>query len=217
VRKFGILVSGLILTSIALIIVARVLGSFSPRSASYTALFVNHDGSTCDRPCMFGIEPGQTPFNDAVVTLKSLPLIGNMQSDLSSSIDWMWVKSRDLYVRVNRYENVSIVASSELYLTPLYSLDNEPSIKTSLGETIVQRGIPAFVRLEVLNGTPVTVLYYQPNIRLVFRRQNPNYVGVDDPFLGLSLYTDLPDLQGWSSPWNGFNTVRHYLDLMAGR
>lgn len=212
-NRFGILVAGLITVSVALILTARMMGSFSPRDASYTAYFVNDDGSDCDRPCVFGIEPGQTAFTDAVSMLQALPR--KLQTDISSGLDWVWVRSRDLYVGIRRDAGVPLVASSELYLAPVYSLDNEPSIKTTLGETVARWGAPVYIRLESISGTPVTVLYYRPNIRLVFRRADPNFVGMNDRFMGLSLYSDLPDVQSRSSAWNGFTTARHYLDLIA--
>src|SRR5262249_11028164 len=37
-------------------------------------IFTNPDGSACQQPCLFGIRPGTTTYDQAVVLLKTHPL-----------------------------------------------------------------------------------------------------------------------------------------------
>src|SRR5439155_3180845 len=40
------------------------------------ALFTNADGTHCQLPCLFGIRPNDTRFNDALALLKAHPFLG---------------------------------------------------------------------------------------------------------------------------------------------
>lgn len=59
----------LLIMFIAMIFAARVTGSTQP--SPLTALFTNPDGTRCERPCLFGIRPGQMTIDEAIALVKA--------------------------------------------------------------------------------------------------------------------------------------------------
>src|SRR5258708_14956239 len=59
----------------SVLIVMRTIGGMRPTELA--TVFTNPDGSVCQRPCLFGIRPGQTTVKEAVVLLKSNPFMRN--------------------------------------------------------------------------------------------------------------------------------------------
>src|SRR5262249_44610444 len=49
------------------------IGATQPDS-TFALLFTNPDGSPCSQPCLFGIRPGVTTYDEAVRLLKAHPL-----------------------------------------------------------------------------------------------------------------------------------------------
>src|SRR5262249_16135091 len=45
------------------------LGGGKPPTPTLAQLFTNSDGSPCQQPCMFGIQPGKTTMDEAVILL----------------------------------------------------------------------------------------------------------------------------------------------------
>ena len=67
----------LVIVSTALTLAARGIGGV--QRSPLAILFSKPDGSLCEGPCMFGIRPGQTTSEDAIVMLKSHPATRDLE------------------------------------------------------------------------------------------------------------------------------------------
>src|SRR5258708_37549648 len=66
------------LTAIALLVLGQM--SIHPKStqALRKAIFTNPDGSSCEKPCLFGVIPGQTTVEEGTTILQAHPYITNV-------------------------------------------------------------------------------------------------------------------------------------------
>ncbi len=63
----------LIVICAAAIFAARLIGSTRPNPLAI--LFTNPDGTPCQRPCLLGVRPGVTKYEDAVAILRTHPFM----------------------------------------------------------------------------------------------------------------------------------------------
>jgi hypothetical protein len=68
----------LFIVFVGLITASRLGGNSQPSSA--VALFTSPDGTRCELPCLFGIRPRATAFNDALALLTAHPFLGTPQT-----------------------------------------------------------------------------------------------------------------------------------------
>src|SRR5262245_48386933 len=76
-RFYGIII---VLCGVSAIVIigSRAVGSHQSPS-SFALLFTTPDGSACPTPCLFGIQPDITTYDDAVELLRLHPLTGHLQ------------------------------------------------------------------------------------------------------------------------------------------
>src|SRR5579871_4106812 len=77
--RFCRLVLGLLLLFIMSVSIARVVGQV--QSSQLALLFANPNGSACQHPCLFGVQPGQTSYAQAVALLRTHPFTHSMRSN----------------------------------------------------------------------------------------------------------------------------------------
>src|SRR5205809_660621 len=62
-----------------LICAAKAIGNLNENPL--TGWFTNSDGSVCTMPCLFGIQPGITQYEDAIKIIQLHPVTRSMQKD----------------------------------------------------------------------------------------------------------------------------------------
>src|SRR5579864_3430262 len=70
---------GLLLSLTVLIGLVRLIGG--TQSVPLAMLFTQPDGTPCQRPCLFGVQPGQTSYKQAVELLRNHPFTQALQSE----------------------------------------------------------------------------------------------------------------------------------------
>lgn len=109
----------LVLSFIVMIAIARLQGDKNP--SPFATLFTDPSGTLCRPPCIFGIRPGETPFDDGIKILKSHPFLGVSQSykdklsytGLSIGFSGSWIgqnrlSGNILWITVNRNKDSTV-------------------------------------------------------------------------------------------------------------
>src|SRR5262249_50436568 len=58
----------------------------SQQPSSVLALFTKPDGTPCERPCLFGVQPGITSFDQALALLRAHPFTHRFEPNLAGDI-----------------------------------------------------------------------------------------------------------------------------------
>ncbi len=115
-------------------------------------LFTNADGTACTLPCLFGIQPDKTPFNEALGLLRAHPFLGlpkaykenfdyTRSRVLSFSASWSGAEQyvgEDLGVYVAQGDS-GMVSALEFYVEPICT-DGQSGVL--LGDVVNFLGTP---------------------------------------------------------------------------
>jgi hypothetical protein len=168
------MVVGLLLILTVSIGLARLIGS--TQSARLAMLFTNWDTTPCQRPCLFGVQPGQTSYNQAVELLRHHPFTyafqstgtRNMVSDGSLSI----ILSLDAADEVSRITVVSFSNSSGI------------AVWGSLGEVVALLGAPKMVEQD----TGYIQSYYRDGNLIFSHQYTSGDLTFNEPCMEISVY-----------------------------
>jgi hypothetical protein len=156
-------------------VVVATRSSASPRPSVIAQLFSNADGVDCKLPCLFGIQPSQTRFDDALSRLESHPLLGMPQAyeerfDYSHTrmigFSAYWraraaFQSRELSVFVTK-DGDGTVSQLDFYAGQPVNEDGESITCTaSLGELIGVLGVPTMT--SGADGILAAVFFFHNN------------------------------------------------------
>jgi hypothetical protein len=200
--KFCRLVAGLLLSLTVLIGMAPLIGG--AQSAPLAMLFTKPDGTPCQRPCLFGVQPGLTSYTQAVELLRNHPFtrtfqsegIRNMFSDESLSV----ILSLDANDRVSGVTLISYSNSS-----PLARLG-------SLGNMLALLGVPNTVERDV----GYLQSYYLEDHLSFSHQLTPGDLTFNEPCRQISVYLAAPGIMPVAGPgepmghamsWHDFRKV----------
>jgi hypothetical protein len=130
-RFFRLFFAVLFCTS-ALIVVARQIGAI--RASPLVALFTYPDGSSCKLPCMFGVRPGETKFDDVIPILEVHPLARNLN-----------VRSGDRILKVSQTTQrqwIFVVKSADGLVDVIDLISKDPFDQSAVNLPVNARALP---------------------------------------------------------------------------
>jgi hypothetical protein len=196
--------------SLLLAVIVGVRTVSAVQNSPLVALFSAPDGSPCAPPCLFGVRPGETPFNDAVILLKQHPLLRGSEEQLvfgGAGLQSIGFTGIGIHVTVQedrnkRIEHISIEIAPENVLIPI----------ASMGDTVAFLGTPDFVFIDYWSYVgPLSWVYYHQKNLIIINHQRSISVTIEDPAVRIySQAAPLKELTG-SMPWQGFTTIDRYI------
>jgi hypothetical protein len=170
--------------------------------------FTNPDGLSCATPCLFGITPGVTDFEDAIEVLRRHPILRSMQLEVMHNEGWsrVWNEHFSLYVSQN---NKNRVGQMEIRSRALSVVSHDP-YKLTLGHLITVLGSPDHVELGAYGSAPDYYFFFGG--RLAFEAWVANNSCLISPDMGYELLTfnDHDSRPSSAFIWKGFASRRLY-------
>jgi hypothetical protein len=209
------LAASVMFMAIILLLTARLIGGAQPTSV-LVSVMSDPDGVVCDQPCLFGIRPGETSGDQAVLMLRAHPL----------THDAKW-----------RNEHTLRLAGIEAYVA--FSLTEAGLVDSiSLSDNLDDRGTPVLGSLA--DSIALGELIHTFGIPMVMLPES-NYFVVAFPSAGITVASARPDdfkSRVWPHtslsmvmtynvrpcpnpkegntffvhPWMGFTTIERYRD-----
>ncbi len=212
--RFFRLTLGVLIVSAAAIVASRLSGnSHTPLVA---ALFTNPDGTPCQRPCLFGIRPGQTTLDEAVALLRVHPLTQSLKRVSFGFADTVHFGSENAGVQIGRRRGESKLAWVHIdsytwwFPRPLLADATLADIASVLGP-------PS--RISFDQSREVGLVFLSDGLAMSSMRSGPTDatpVSFSDPVYTLELYDPTSVTEGITSslaeyrPWSGFTSFRQY-------
>jgi hypothetical protein len=195
--NFWHLTRTLILTSA--IVFGGVQLSAKMQPSHLAMLFTNPDGTPCKRPCLFGIRPGETPYEPAIRLLQTHPLTRSFESDTDRGV----FSGQGISIIVFLSDS-NLVSRIDLIRTS----DSADVSWGTLGEVVAVLGPPQLVGVDA--GSTRT--YYLADSMMFFHSPGvADRVSVDERFDCLLVYGhrfELPDQ--FLASWQGFSSFQRY-------
>jgi hypothetical protein len=206
-----------LMTFITLLASVRLVGS--RQKSLLPLIFTNPDGSPCQRPCLFGAEPGRMTSDEAVAVLKRHPLTRTMKVSERSDVAEYIVEAKGVRILVGR-------GGEHLYLlfvnndNPDYELPAMPEDfpnSGALGEVILTFGSPQYVSMSSSttrwdSGPGVETFYPDRYAYFTYRRIPFDYVSPGAPLATIFVRSDIGGLGigAYMRPWTGFGRADRY-------
>lgn len=190
--------SALMLFFAVAILFARLVGSTKPNTALFSLLFTNPDGSPCERPCIFGIEPGKITFFQGDAILKQHPATARLDLRPTSS---------GFFSAFFAYDQFTVDVEEQYIQLAFFDLD------FAAGDVIAYFGLPASVDLYGdASPTSLIPLGFHLNyktFRVSVERTASDYVLSTDKVVMVLVQTDL-DAEIIGGQWQGFGRANKY-------
>ncbi len=147
--RLSLILAGLL---VCMLVAVRIVAGAQP--SPLILIFKHPDGTPCERPCLFGIEPGKTKRENVVALLRAHPLLAGQMWQLPQDDGELilMAEGKDLFarktisVRITGYPNVTAISLSAATL-PQPNMRRTPLALTSLGDMVNFLGVPDwFVR-----------------------------------------------------------------------
>jgi len=170
------------------------------QSPNLALLFTYPDGTPCQRPCLFGIRPGQSSYAQAVALLQFHPLTHGFSSPGMRNV----FSTRFLAVIVSldgddRVSRITLMSATDA--SPVAEI-------TTYGQMIDHLGVPTQVKA----GGGQLWSYY-PSAHMVFtHRGEPDHLTFHEPFVAMSVYETMPEPSSIAAP---DNARQHQIILSA--
>lgn len=214
------LVSSLVLALAAALLLVRAAGAGRP---SLPPIFTNPDGTPCDRPCLFGIRPGETRSIRAVDLIRQHPtthLLRQRARDVfSPGYDFY---GRNIVVSLftdssGRVYRVAVVASNWMGTSAGVDSTPTPLAGLRLGNLIDVFGLPESAAGTGAGRGIAPAVFDGARPIIVMAGMGPDGIermNLEQPITLLSMYArDYFDAAAiWRSlvPWGGFADLRRY-------
>jgi hypothetical protein len=188
-------------------VAARLSGERVP--LSFQALFTNPDGTSCNRPCLFGIRPGETTVDQAIWMIKLHPATRDLPivTDQNANQHLMVVvgdatMGKMLHFSVDDTQKDNVVSSIELMNWPL----------RSLGEVMSVLGYPDFIQVwdeQYTDSMAPNSWSYYLNDRIMISsfRERGSFLGIDDPVINIAVTSRPIHIVPGMIPWLGFTNI----------
>ncbi len=179
---------------------ARAIGG---RHSDWPALlFTNPNGSPCQRPCLFGIRPGYTTFEESEALLNAHPITHTRNKPGAP-------------YRISRAGDGIVIAQIDIsYVTPL---DSQWLPVFSLGEIVKSIGEPTFAyyNAEMANCIALFFVPYDLEVQNIPPSRKcdvPRVEPGDKAYqLGVGLVTARAAADSHYARWHGFGDVAQYV------
>jgi hypothetical protein len=199
----------IVVMSLFLAAIVGVRTVSAAQKSPIVALFSAPDGTPCVQPCMFGVRPGETSFNDGLLLLKEHPLLRGLEEQLvlhDSGIQFVVFSGTGIRVTVledgnERIWHITVQIDLAKALTPI----------ASTGEIVAFLGAPDLVLIDNRYIGPVVSIYYrQSNLEIANERPS-SFVNKSDR--SVSFFIQSTTLEEWAgaTPWQGFTTIDRYV------
>jgi hypothetical protein len=144
------------------IALTSALGKTAPPPA-FAQWFTYPDGSPCPMPCLFGIRPGITKWDEAYPLLKSHPLlmINSLKNQSGTTIV---TKSFDVAIKGNADQiySMRIINNKSdvvnIFYVYLYGLDDT---HVTMADVLILFGSPQSITVSPYNGSDATFIQFQ--------------------------------------------------------
>jgi hypothetical protein len=184
------------LLMLMLVTVVRLIGSTQP--ATLATLFTNPDGSPCQTPCLFGVRPGETTYEDALSLLRAHPFTADFD------INPEWGVAKGPQVNVLLFTNDSNVVTR----INLGHKVGAPRLSWgALGEVITVLGTPDMLNL----SSETTQAYYlSGHLEFSFAQSEQQRVSPIDQFDSMFVFAKAPATPSSPTMWRGFRNMNDY-------
>jgi hypothetical protein len=199
------------------IAVARLVGS--SQSSSLVLLFTNPNGTPCQYPCLLGIRPGETAFDDAIALLQLHPFARKLLPDEYNNQDYSSFSDGALTVWVIRGTNGHVGTIGIAVLTHKAKLGLQTYLgatsRASIGELMGLVGVPTSI---VFQGSGIDYIYEKSKIiagTITYDEQL--HVIEDDLLTYISIKDDnhfskyLYNFRQAKVPWHGFGSYKYLI------
>lgn len=208
--RFTILILTLATTAVG---GSRVLG-WQHRAFTLADWLLDAAGNPCDQPCILGVRPGITPFDDALRLIQAHPLTHDLTMYTANRVEVMFLGED---VRIGVVEDSDGLVYS-IHLEPqrrdISSVPaGSPTLRLTLGELINVLGPPDAFQLRQTRTGPVNIATYYAHNMTIINYRRTGEVSVYDPFVYIFMYRHdsasvyQPDV---AASWRGFGMARMY-------
>jgi hypothetical protein len=173
------------------------------------------DGNPCDAPCVLGVQPGITSFDDALKIVKAHPLTHSMSMYYADRVEVLFL-SDDIRLGVIR-DTDGLVYS--IHLEPQRrdisaARAGEPTLRLRLGDLINEIGLPNAFQLREGRYGPVDVsTYFEKNLVVINHRRGKT-LSPFDPFIYIFMYRsnagNIFRPNSYAPTWQGFIHQQRY-------
>jgi hypothetical protein len=211
------------LCAILIVVLLGVRVAASAGRGGLALLFTAPDGTSCERPCLFGVRPGVTRFDDALLILSQHPLLKGFRVLDNPARNGVQFVGADLCIGFARDEAGRVAGIDVQVERPrsaclgapraLGTLGLSPLTSAALGDVITTLGQPDAFQLGVNGLGAITRMYYRDdhleilNVRPVLfrvRRHDPLVM----MYMNAGSRSSTAPVAG---RWIGFTTLRRYL------
>lgn len=211
-RFLGALIALLVATS-GSVMAARALGSGQPGYA-LAAWFTHADGTPCEQPCMFGLQPGITPYREIVPLLRAHPVTRDFR--ILSTFDGSGVRlaGESFFVTVYSGSRRRV----DLLFVTLSNARSGHTLPLSAGQVINALGPPDVLQIESLSRPRFTgMLYTGCNLSLWLPDGDHREVNAYTRFAFVGMYgtLGLTAERPYLRAWRGFGEIQRYLQRAA--
>ncbi len=197
----------------AMVSVSRLIGGHG-HPLAVAAWFTNPDGATCERPCLFGIIPGETSYQDAIRLIEQHSLTRSLVR-VTLEGEGEPVVFAGLGAKVTIWSQLGgTVGRVEVDNVEIHTADT-PLRNSSLADLILYLGSPT----NAIDGGPVTHLQYRSRcMTVVSVKSNPTQpirLEYEDLLYAGVIYSAEWFGQSYGlllgAPWRGFTISTRYL------
>jgi len=200
--KFWRLIRALILASAITLGGVQPLGSTQP--SRFAMLFTNPDGTPCRHPCLFGVRPGETLYENAIKLLQMHPFTSHFEADLDRGV----FSGPEMSVILFK-DDQNEVSRIDLIHTPGTVLNSW----ASLGEVVAVLGTPDVVGVE---ANSIRSYYLTGAMTFFHSGDTQGYVRPDEGFDCLFVFAHplTTPSDRYLAAWHGFSSIKRYRDRL---
>lgn len=188
-----------------LMMAVRLMGSMQP--LSLTAWFTNPDGTPCHYPCLFGIRPGITRYDDALALIRSHPITRHMRVTPSSGSQALQVDDDSVAFFVYRDRDNRV---ESIFSTPSYR-NGVTDLPLGLGDVIAVLGIPDSIPMRDSQNLPTSFAYPELGFSFSALNWDAPYMDMGQPYFALSVGQRWSEQHPDAVPWVGFGSRERYV------
>jgi hypothetical protein len=197
---------------------ARIAGTPS----AFGLLFTLPDGSPCPAPCLFGVRPGETSYDEAVARVQTHPLLSGLLIIRDPARNGILFGGESIGIGLVA-DSSGRLALIDVLLEPQSAFTGQvlppnPLTGVTLAQIIAATGTPDFVEFTATSQGPMLQTYYQSHrLFAVTRRNALHRLTPDDPLLYLFMTTQQASVRPGMYRWGGFTTYSRYFDSAFAR
>jgi hypothetical protein len=163
------------------------------------AFFSNPDGTSCKHPCLLGVRPGETSYEEALALLRSHPLTHDYHVDFRHGV--LHGPEANVILHFEPGHPISLIEYVRI-------TDRSHLVWDTLGSVIADLSAPDQTSV----NSDFTISFYLLD-HAVFHYSHSvvDHITVDDRLERVAVYAVLPRIPDGAGPWLGFNAAQAYL------